>query len=49
MTTLPFDDLPKDPQIMRTLVRECDHNLGVYASVVASGEIAVGGAAEVAD
>lgn len=39
MTTLPFADLPHDPTIMRTLVREADHILGVYAEVVTPGTI----------
>jgi len=39
MTTLPFADLPHDPAIMRTLVREADHILGVYAEVVTPGTI----------
>ncbi len=42
MTTLPFEDVPKDPRIMRALVREADHNLGVYASVVSGGEVQAG-------
>jgi len=42
MTTLPFDSLPKDPRIMRTLVREANHNLGVYARVVKPGAVRVG-------
>lgn len=46
MTTLPFDDLPKDPQIMRTLVREAKHCLGAYARVVQPGVVRVGDAVE---
>jgi uncharacterized protein YcbX len=42
MTTLPFDDLPKDPRIMRTLVREAKHCLGAYARVVEPGTVRVG-------
>jgi uncharacterized protein YcbX len=33
MITLPTADLPKDPAILRTVVREGDQNLGIYASV----------------
>ncbi len=46
MTTLPFADLPKDPSIMRTLVREAGQVLGVYAVVVEPGAIREGDAVE---
>ena len=46
MTTLPFDDLSKDPRIMRTLVREAKHCLGAYARVVEPGSVRVGDAVE---
>lgn len=42
MTTHGFADLPRDPSIMRTLVRETAQMLGVYATVVEGGPIAVG-------
>jgi uncharacterized protein YcbX len=42
MTTLPQAELPKEPRVLRTIVREAAQNLGVYATVVAPGEMAVG-------
>ena len=42
MTTHGFDDLPKDPKIMRHLVNENSGNLGVYLSIEEPGEIRVG-------
>ena len=42
MTTHGFADVPRDPGIMRTLVREAGGSLGVYATVVTAGELRVG-------
>ncbi|MGH7819436.1 MAG: MOSC domain-containing protein [Candidatus Binatia bacterium] len=42
MTTLGQQDLPKDPSVLRTIVRDSDQNVGVYASVVEPGAVAVG-------
>jgi uncharacterized protein YcbX len=42
MTTLPVAELPKDPRIMRVLVREARQCLGAYARVVDPGEVALG-------
>lgn len=42
MTTHPQADLPKDPEILKTIVREAENCLGVYASVVSGGSIAEG-------
>ena len=42
MVTHGFADLPKAPQIMRTLVRENEGTLGVYALVEEPGEIRAG-------
>lgn len=42
MITLPVQELPTDRAIMRTVVAEADQCLGVYATVVEPGHIAVG-------
>jgi uncharacterized protein YcbX len=42
MTTLPQDDLPKDPSVLRAIVASAAQNLGVYASVVRPGRVTVG-------
>lgn len=42
MVTHGFDDLPKDPGVMRSLVRETGGHLGVYATVETPGRVRVG-------
>jgi len=40
--TQAFEELPKDPRIMRVLVRETRHIAGIYAGVVQEGEVRIG-------
>ncbi|MBW2274792.1 MAG: MOSC domain-containing protein [Deltaproteobacteria bacterium] len=42
MTTHGFADLPRDARVMRTLVKEAEGNLGVYATVEEPGEVGRG-------
>jgi hypothetical protein len=42
MITRPFADLPEDRSLVKTVVREANHNLGVYARVAKPGAVAVG-------
>ena len=44
MTTLPQPDLAHDPGVLRTIVRDSEQNVGVYASVVEPGRVAEGDA-----
>jgi uncharacterized protein YcbX len=42
MITHGFADLPRDPALMRTVVREANQNVGVYARVEKPGTVRVG-------
>jgi uncharacterized protein len=44
MTTHAQSGLPKDPSVLRSIVKDANQNLGVYASVVQSGAVAIGDA-----
>lgn len=46
MVTHGFEDLPKDPKVMRSLVRDTGGILGVYAKVDEPGRVAVGDSVE---
>lgn len=46
MITHPFDDLPKDPKLLRAVVRDAGQNAGVYGQVVTSGSVKVGDAVD---
>ncbi|MFM7735025.1 MAG: MOSC domain-containing protein [Alphaproteobacteria bacterium] len=46
MTTLPQGDLPKDPAVLRTIVRDSGQNVGVYATIASAGTVSVGDAVE---
>jgi uncharacterized protein YcbX len=45
MTTLSQGDLPKDPDVLRTIVQQNEGNVGVYAAVVQGGRVRRGDAA----
>jgi hypothetical protein len=38
--------LPKDPSTLRSIVKSADQNLGIYASVVSPGRVAVNDSVE---
>jgi len=46
MTTMPQGNLPKDPRILRTIVQQHNHHVGVYATVSRPGEIRIGDVVE---
>lgn len=42
MTTLPQQDLPKDPAVLRTAVQQNAGNIGVYAAILRGGRVRPG-------
>ena len=47
MTMQAQDELPQDPSVLRTIVRQAAQNVGVYATVVGDGTVRVGDPVEV--
>ena len=47
MTTLAQGDLPKDPNVLRSIVRNNAGSFGVYASVVKPGRVSIGDKIEI--
>ena len=47
MTTHAQKDLPKDPSVLRTIVKDADQNLGTYATVVTAGVVKLGDSVEI--
>ncbi len=46
MTTHAQDGLPKDPSVLRSIVKDADQNLGLYASVSKVGAVKIGDSVE---
>ena len=42
MTTQAQAGIPKDSSVLRTIVKDADQNLGVYASVIKEGQVRIG-------
>ncbi|MGH7726907.1 MAG: MOSC domain-containing protein [Candidatus Eiseniibacteriota bacterium] len=47
MATQAVDEVPHDPRVMRTLVREIHHSAGVYAAIHTPGTFRVGDGVEI--
>lgn len=46
MTTHSQKDLPKDPSVLRSIVKDADQNLGIYANVNKGGSLKLGDVVE---
>ncbi len=46
MTTHAQKDLPKDPSVLRSIVKDADQNLGTYAIVAVPGVVKLGDSVE---
>jgi MOSC domain-containing protein len=42
MTTHAQLELPKDPSVLRSIVKDADQSMGIYASVISEGRVRVG-------
>ena len=49
MTTHAQKDLPKDPSVLRSIVKDANQNLGIYASVIKSGKVSTGDQVELTE
>jgi hypothetical protein len=49
MTTHGFNDLPRDTSIMRSLVKEAQGSLGIYAEIEKPGRVQSGDIIELVD
>lgn len=49
MTTHAQKDLPKDPSVLRSIVKHAGQSLGIYASVMTVGDVSVGDTVELID
>jgi uncharacterized protein len=47
MTTHAQGGLPRDPSVLRSIVRDANQNLGVYASIISTGQVNLGDEVEV--
>jgi len=47
MTMQAQRDLPKDPSVLRSIVKDANQNLGNYATVIKTGEVRVGDRVEI--
>lgn len=46
MTTHAQKNLPKDPSVLRSIVKDANQNMGTYASVISTGAVQVGDVVE---
>ncbi len=47
MTMQAQQDFPKDPSVLRSIVKDANQNFGIYASVVSAGEVRLGDVVEI--